>query len=269
MILPIFSGRRIQMLEAFSRAAADGNFETISKTWSEFWNNLRDARGIFSVADPKYDNLALPHDTDFGTRGYLRGLLDGKRLAMIQNAGSTRRFLYNKTIFCDTNFVSYCDARCRGKSLGNNEQSFNQAVLALLPMRDSVNAFCYMMENFENLRQDRVRGTLKSFAAFKLGNEDVFRRTGVIQSRAPESELERIADVCLNVMATQDFKILHGRMKEHYFGSLLVLTKALLIVLTTPKEWNSIPKWVACCNLNCTLLGGFSSAELKNLFFTN
>ena len=90
------------------------------------------------------------------------------RLLLIQNCERERDRRYSAPIFCDSNFVSYCEAFCGQRNLSHNLHAFRRAVEYLLPRAGVTSAFPYMVENADSPDREKVRATLPAFAAFEL-----------------------------------------------------------------------------------------------------
>jgi hypothetical protein len=218
------------MVEDFLNAAIDRDKEVIGRAWSHYFPLLTGARGMFVVNDPAYAKPILPGDRNFGGKGFLRCWMAGTQLLLIQNRGSTRGFRYGAPIACDTNFVSFCEAFHSGRPLGAHTAAFEEAVSFLLPIAEATHAFPYMVENAENPHREKVRATLAAFAAFKLTSPGTFARERRFVPSDPAVDVGRIADECLQVMASDDFRVLHAWVKEHFHWARIVLMKAALLV---------------------------------------
>jgi len=224
-----FSVQRRKMLEDFANVSMTANSEKVSGLWSQYHDMLTEARGVFCVDASKYGKPDLPGNRDFGGRGFLRSWMASNRLLLIQNRDGAKECRYSAPIFCDSNFVSYCEAFHSGRSLGPNEAAFREAVVYLLPIAEGTNAFPYLVENAENPDFEKVRSTLQAFAAFKLTSPAYFKKHGQFVTSDEDPNPNEIADGSLKIVHGQDFKILYARLKEHYLWSRIVLIKATLL----------------------------------------
>lgn len=226
---PSFSVSRRAMLEDLTNAAVTATAEDILGIWSHHYTSLEGSRGLFCVNELKYQNPSLPGDHSFADRGFLLSWMASNRLLLIQNKDGARNFRYWAPIFCDTNFVSYCEAFYSGRSLNADETSFRKAVEYLLPIAETTNAFPYIVENADNPNREKVRATIEAFAAFKLTSPDFFSAHGRFVTHGLEIQPSEIAKGFVEVMDMPDFKILHASIKSHYLLARIVLLKATLL----------------------------------------
>jgi|GEM_PF-4539690 len=218
-----------EIIEAFASDCESGDFSKIGRTWSHFFYDLQDARGVFVVGDSKYDRPLLPTDSSFATKCKLVGLLKSRQIGLIKDGRSTRPCNYAGYIFADTNFVSYCNTVYSGKSLGANEDAFYAAGDYLLTKRDSLGAMCYLIENFEQRHHPQVKNSIKAFAAFKFADTETFRNDRKIRPTISEERLDEMATALIASLETSDFKTIYEQMKLHYLTSRIALTKIAAI----------------------------------------
>jgi hypothetical protein len=230
-----FSQKRLDLLEAFANLQTPGDPVEISQVWSRHYCELKESRGVFAVNDPLYEKT-IPGDRDFGCFGFLRCWMSSTRLLLIQNRNSARNFLYSAPIFCDTNFVSFCEAFESGRSLRAHQAAFEQALEFLFPMAFSTNAFPYLIENADNSNREKIRAVLRAFAAFQLTSSESFRTNGRFIRQAVPHSPEQIADDCLKMMSSPDFKVLHAWMKKYYLWARIILLKSTLLVFHKNKQ---------------------------------
>jgi hypothetical protein len=152
-----------------------------------------------------------------------------KRLLLIQNCERARDRRYSARIFCDSNFVRYCEAFCGQRNLSQNSDAFRRAVEYLLPSAEGISALPYMVENAESRDREKVRATLRAFAAFKLTSPEYFSTHGRFLTTQGKLTADDIADGCLEVIGKADSRILHTWVKDHYLWSRIVLIKAALL----------------------------------------
>lgn len=172
-----FSQTRQELLEDFANIERQGDADEINAIWSRHYEALRGSRGMFVVNDPIQEKT-LPGNKDFGTTGFLRCWMASTRLTLIQNRDGAREFQYSAPIFCDTNFASFCEAFDSGRNLDAHQHGFESAVAYLLPVSQGTNIFPYLIENAENPNREKVRATLRAFAAFKLTSPQFFAANG-------------------------------------------------------------------------------------------
>ena len=86
-----------------------------------------------------------------------------------------------------------------------------------------------MVENAENPDREKVRATLRAFAAFKLTSPEYFASQGRFLTARGKLTADDIADKCLEVMGKADFRSLHTWVKDQYLWSRIVLIKAALL----------------------------------------
>jgi hypothetical protein len=224
-----FSAQRREILQDFANVTMTADAGKIADLWLHHYSSLTGARGLFCVKEQRYDKPDLPENRDFGGRGFLRSWMASKRLLLIQNCERARDRRYSAPIFCDSNFVSYCEAFCGQRSLSQNSDAFRDAVAYLLPRAEGTSAFPYMVENAENPDREKVRATLRAFAAFKLTSPEYFASHGRFLTARGKLTADDIADGCLEVMGKADFRTLHTWVKDHYLWSRIVLIKAALL----------------------------------------
>lgn len=224
-----------EVLEAFAEACETNDLARISQTWSHYFHDLEGARGIFVVDDSKYDKPLLPTDVSFKGKCFLTSLLKSRRLGLIQNTGSSRRFNYCWYALADTNFVSYCNVAYSGKSLGPNADAFYAAGDYLMTKRDNLGAMCYLIENFDRRHLPQVKESITAFAAFKFADPEAFCRNRVIHPTVSEKELEEMATGVLVSLETRDFKTIYGPMKLYHLSSCIALTKIAAVDFNSRK----------------------------------
>jgi len=222
------------MLQEIGNAAVLRRSEAIGRAWSNYNEDLIGARGLFVVED-RADELSIPGDRDFAGQGFLRCLMASRRLQLIQSERGARDFRYSAPIFCDTNFVSYCGAFAAGRNLGAIHDAFTESVRFLLPFRDSLGAYPYLVENAENPDEVKVRSSLIGFAALKVTAPADFSRDG--EFAASEShEVEQIVQGCMAEMRKAEFATVQQWVKQqHYLPSRVVLLKAAVIAFSEPQ----------------------------------
>lgn len=229
-----FSVHRRELLEVFANAAIDRDAERISELWSSHYSKLIGARGIFCVDHPQYKKPDLPDNRTFGDRAFIRGWMASKRLLLIQCQDGGRPAEYGGHIFCDSNFVSYCEAFQAGRSLDAVKSAFCEAVEYLLPMANATNAYPYMMENAENPHRHIVHSSLEAFASFKCTSPEFFAKNKRFDSSGNKRSPAAIADACLDFMENPGFKALYGQMKTYFLAARVVLLKATLLTFEEP-----------------------------------
>ena len=216
------------MLQDIGNAAVEHSTPAIDRVWSKYNEDLIGARGLF-VVDDREDELSIPGDHDFGSMGFLRSLMASRRLQLIQSESGAREFRYTAPIFCDTNFVSYCGAFLAGRNLGAIHDAFSEAVRFLLPIRDNLGAYPYLIENAENPDEGKVQSSLRGFAALTLTTPEEFSRDGTLTT-AHSNRAREIVDGCMAEMRRPDFRtVQHWVKQQHYLPSRVVLLKAALI----------------------------------------
>ena len=218
------------MLQDFGNVTMTADAGKIADVWWHHYSSLAGARGVFCVKEQRYDKPDLPENRDFGGRGFLRSWMASKRLLLIQNCEGAIERRYSAPIFCDSNFVSYCEAFCGQRSLSQNSDAFRDAVTYLLPRTGETSAFPYMVENAENPDREKVRATLRAFAAFKLTSPEYFASQGRFLTARDELTADDIADGWLEVMGNAGFRTLQTWVKDHYLWSRIVLIKAALLL---------------------------------------
>ena len=206
------------MLLKIGNAAGSHSAETISKAWTEHYDDLRGARGIFVVDDPKHE-LRTPGDVNFGSTGFLRSLLGSRNLLNIQNIEGAREFRYSAPIFCDTNFVSFCGAFFAGRDLKANKESFREAVEYLLPIKDSISAMAYVLENADKADTEKMKSSLIGFIALTRAKSSNFVRSSF--NREEQAQMEKTATAALQTVNQTDFRTIHAWVKERYTWSRL------------------------------------------------
>jgi hypothetical protein len=154
----------------------------------------------------------------------------GTRLCLIQNRDCGWEFQYSAPISCDTNFASFCEAFDSGRPLGAHEEGFRSALAFLLPLRGATDAFPYLVENAENPHREKVRATLRAFAAFKLTTPEYFAANGGFCHQSGSLSSDTIADGCLATLDGTDFKLIHSWVKERFLWARVVLLKCTLEV---------------------------------------
>jgi hypothetical protein len=219
------------MLLQIGNAAGSHSVETISKAWTEHYDDLRGARGIFVVDDPKHE-LKLPGDVDFGSTGFLRNLLGSRNLLNIQNVEGARAFRYSAPIFCDTNFVSFCGAFFAGRDLKANKESFREAVEYLLPIKNSISAMAYVLENVDKADTEKMKSSLTGFMALTRAKNSNFVRSSF--SCEEQTQLEETVSAALQKVNQTDFRTIRAWVQERYTWSRLILVKATLITFKHP-----------------------------------
>ena len=224
-----FSAKQREMLQDFGNVTVTADAGKIADLWLHHYSSLAGARGVFCVKEQRYDKPDLPQNRDFGGSGFLRSWMASKRLLLIQSSEGARDRRYSAPIFCDSNFVSYCEAFCGQRSLSENSDAFRDAVTYLLPIAEETSAFPYMVENAENPDREKVRATLRAFAAFKLTPPEYFASQDRFLTARDELTEHDIADGCLELMGRADFRTLHTWVKDHYLLSRIVLIKAALL----------------------------------------
>ncbi len=224
------------MLQDFANVTMTADAGKIADLWLHHYSCLAGARGVFCVKEQRYDKSDLPENRDFGGRGFLRSWMASKRLLLIQNCERARERRYSGTIFCDSNFVGYCEAFCGQRSLSQNSNAFRDAVTYLLPRAEGTSAFPYMVENAENPDREKVRATLRAFAAFKLTSPEYFASNGRFLTAQGELTADDVADECLEVMGKADFRTLLTWVKDHYLWSRIVLIKAALLFFQSRRK---------------------------------
>lgn len=231
--LSIFSSARRELLEGFANAAITEDSEEISELWSHHYGDLIGARGIFCVDHPRYEKPDLPSNQNFDEKGYLRSWMASRRLLLIQCRDGGRQAQYGNHIFCDSNFVSYCEAFHAGRSLGTLQDAFLKAVEFLLPMAAATNAFPYMIENAENPNRERVHASLEAFTSFKLTSPEFFARNRKFATIGDREGLSKNADGCMDIFENPRFKALYSHIKRHYLVARIVILKATLLTFET------------------------------------
>ena len=166
----------------------------IADLWLHHSSSLTGARGLFCVKEQRYDKPDLPENRDFGGRGFLRSWMASKRLLLIQNCERARDRRYNARIFCDSNFVRYCEAFSGQRNLSQNSHAFRRAVEYLLPRAEGISALPYIVENAESPDREKVRATLRAFAAFKLTSPEYFSNHGRFFTAQGKLTADNIAD---------------------------------------------------------------------------
>ncbi|HRH97910.1 MAG TPA: hypothetical protein PLB55_18360 [Prosthecobacter sp.] len=224
-----FSATNQAVLEDFLNLGLPCDSNAVSELWSRHYWSLEGARGVFAVTNQQLEKK-VPGNQNFGRSGFLRCWLSNTRLLLIQNANQPREFRYSSPIFCDTNFVSFCEAFDAERSLGDHKEGFEEAIRFLIPISSAASAFPYLIENAENPNKDRVRATLRSFAAFKLTSLESFNSTNKFSHQSESYSSDQIADGCLTAMEDESFKVIHQRMKQHFLMARIVLLKCALIV---------------------------------------
>ena len=174
------------MLINIGNAALSHSEQTIAAAWTQHYDDLRGARGISVVDDPSHQ-LRIPGDVDLGPTGFLRCLMGSRNLLNVQNIEGAREFRYSAPIFCDTNFVSYCGAFFAGRHLKSNEEGFRETVAYLLPIKQSISAIAYVLENADKVDTEKMRSSLLGFVALTRSRTSNFcseflqsERTGAI-----------------------------------------------------------------------------------------
>jgi hypothetical protein len=223
-----FSAQRREMLQDFANITMTADAGKIADLWLHHYSSLAGARGLFCVKEQRYDKPDLPENRDFGGRGFLRSWMASKRLLLIRDCEGARERRYSAPIFCGSNFVSYCEAFCGQRSLSQNSDAFRDAVAYLLPRAEGTSAFPYMVENAENPDREKVRATLRAFAAFKLTSPEYFASHGRFLTVRGKLTADDIADGCLEVMGKADFRTLHTWVKDQFLWFRIVLIKAAL-----------------------------------------
>ena len=218
-----------EMLQDFANVTMRADAGKIAELWLDNYSSLAGARGVFCVTEQRYDKSDLPENRDFGGGGFLRSWMASKRLLLIQNCEGARERRYSAPIFCDSNFVSYCEAFCGQRSLSQNSDAFGDAVTYLLPRAEQTSAFPYMVENANDPDREKVRATLGAFAAFKLTSPEYFAANGRFLTARGELTADDIADGYLEDMGKADFRTLQTWVKDHYLWSRIVLIKAALL----------------------------------------
>ena len=225
-----FSAQR-EILQDFANVLTTADAGKIADLWLRHYSSLAGARGLFCVKEQRYDKPDLPENRDFGGRGFLRSWMASKRLLLAQNCEGARERRYSAPIFCDSNFVRYCEAFYGQRNLSQNSDAFQRAVEYLLPRAEGTSAFPYMVENVENPDREKVRATLRAFAAFKLTLPEYFASHGRFLTARGKLAADDIADGCLEVMGKADFRTLHTWVKNRYLWSRIVLIKAVYCFL--------------------------------------
>jgi hypothetical protein len=226
-----FSAKTRDILQDFANVTMTADAGKIADLWLHHSSSLTGARGLFCVKEQRYDKPDLPEDRDFGGRGFLRSWMASKRLLLIQVCERTRDRRYSAPIFCDSNFVRYCEAFYGQRNLRQNSDAFRRAVEYLLPRAEGTSAFPYVVENAESPDREKVRATLRAFAAFKLTSPEYFASHGRFMTARGKLTADDIADGYLGVMDNADFRTLHTWVKDHYLWSRIVLIKAALLLL--------------------------------------
>ena len=224
-----FSAKTREILQNFANVAMTADAGKIADLWLHHSSSLTGARGLFCVKEQRFDKPDLPENRDFGGRGFLRSWMASKRLLLIQNCERARDRRYSARIFCDSNFVRYCEAFCGQRNLSQNSDAFRRAVEYLLPRAEGISALPYMVENAESPDREKVRATLRAFAAFKLTSPEYFSSHGRFLTAQGKLTADNIADGWLEVMGKADFRTLHTWVKDHYLWSRIVLIKAALL----------------------------------------
>ena len=218
-----------EMLQDFANVTITADAGKIAAVWLHHYSSLTGTRGIFCVKEQRYDKPELPENRDFGGRGFLRSWMASKRLLLIQNCERERDRRYNARIFCDSNFVRYCEAFSGQRNLSQNSHAFRRAVEYLLPRAEGISALPYMVENAESPDREKVRATLRAFAAFKLTSPEYFSTHGRFLTAQGKLTADNIADGWLEVMGKADFRTLQTWVNDHYLWSRIVLIKAALL----------------------------------------
>ena len=225
-----FSAKTREILQDFANVTMTADAGKIADLWLHHYSSLTGARGLFCVKEQRYDKPDLPENRDFGGHCFLRSWMASKRLLLIQNCERARDRRYSAPIFCDSNFVRYCEAFCGQRNLNQqHSDAFRRAVEYLLPRAEVTSAFPYMVENAESPDREKVRATLRAFAAFKLTSPEYFASHGRFLTARDKLTADDIADGCLEVMGKADFRTLHTWVKDHYLWSRIVLIKAALL----------------------------------------
>jgi hypothetical protein len=226
-----FSAKTREILRDFAHVTMTADPGKIAGRWVHHSSSLAGACGLFCVKEQRYDKPDLPENRDFGGRGFLRSWMASKRLLLIRNCDRVGDRRYSAPIFCGSNFVRYCEAFCGQRNLSQNSDAFRRAVEYLLPRAEGTSAFPYMVENAESPDKEKVRATLRGFAAFKLTSPEYFASHGSFTTARGKLTADDIADGYLGVMDKADFRTLHTWMKDHYLWSRIVLIKAALLLL--------------------------------------
>ena len=225
-----FSAKTREILQDFANVTMTADAGKIADLWLHHSSSLTGARGLFCVKEQRYDKPDLPENRDFRGRGFLRSWMASKRLLLIQTCERARNRRYSAPILCDSNFARYCEAFCGQRNLGQNSDAFRRAVEYLLPRAEGTHAFPYMVENAENPDREKVRATLRAFAAFKLTSPEYFASHGRFMTARGKLTADDIADGYLGVMDNADFRTLHTWVKDHYLWSRIVFIKAALLL---------------------------------------
>ena len=224
-----FSAKTGEILQDFANVTMTADAGKIADLWLHHSSSLTGARGLFCVKEQRYDKPDLPENRDFGGRGFLRSWMASKRLLLVQNCERERDRRYSAPIFCDSNFVRYCEAFCGQRNLSLNWDAFRRAVEYLLPRAEGTSAFPYMVENADSPDREKVRVALRAFAAFKLTSPEYFSAHGRFLTAQGKLTADDIADGWLEVMGKADFGTLHTWVRDHYLWSRIVLIRAALL----------------------------------------
>jgi hypothetical protein len=232
-ITAAFSHARRRMMQDFANLPEPRTSREVSELWSRYHDSLRGARGIFAVCDRNAPLHNIPGNRNFGGKGFLRCWMEGERFFLIQNKANSRDFRYGSPIFSDTNFLSYCETFDSGRGLGNVTDAFREAVTFLLPIAHSVNAWPYIIENFDATDRERVLASLKAFARFKLSTAKGFAEHRTFDG--DEGEATRIAEECIRAMKSNEMAMLYSHIRERFLWVRIILLKAIIQTLSNPR----------------------------------
>jgi hypothetical protein len=228
-----FSPSRQLMVQDFVDALPTTDVDELRMVWGQHTDVLNDARGLFVVDNPAFE-CSLPGNRNFGKTGFLRNVMEGSRLALIQSESFGSDFGYASVIFADTNFVSLCEAFQSGRDLGGNTDAFREAVAFLNPLRTKTIPYPYLLENAEHPNKEKIRSTLIAFAAFKFGYPGSSHTSTKFTYSCSTSDLEKVADDALLMMDGPDFRAVHSWAKHHFTWARIILLKSTLIVFEKP-----------------------------------
>src|SRR5205814_1408121 len=92
------SAERRAMVQSFVDLIEPSKDEVVS-AWNQHASLLKQAHGIFVVADEKYNRSELPGDSKFGEAAVLRSWLSSRQLLFIQGSEDAKPPRYGASIF--------------------------------------------------------------------------------------------------------------------------------------------------------------------------
>lgn len=209
-----FSPERAAALQDLWTSARTGDVNAIRDAWAKHLKTLGEARGLFTVADKRW-NLPVVGEQQFGPSGLLQSWLASQTaIPLVAPAPKVPQGEVVEQIFCDTNFVSFCRAHNLGRDLGANEAGFLKAV-AFVRKHHSVSPLPYLLENTSQVESPVFFETLRAF--------------GIVAGQMPAGKADAYAQRLVTQAKTADHALTYAHFRNHYRFCLVTLQKAALI----------------------------------------